>query len=318
MTPAEISAWGQKLSAEIGRGIVGQQRNVARLAVAVLASGHVLLEGPPGTAKTLLARSFARCLGLDFGRIQFTPDLLPGDILGGNLFNFQTSQFSLTRGPVFTELLLADEINRTPPKTQAALLQAMQERQVTLDGQTHALSPFFTVIATQNPVESQGVYPLPEAQLDRFLFKLAVPYPTAEEEAQIVMAHSRGEDLPTPEGFGIAPIGDATTLAALRRGVEAVTVAPDVADYVVALVRATRESPEIVSGVSPRAGAMLARAAAAHAALDGRDYVIPDDVQALAPDLFRHRLMLSAAAEIDGRVSDAVVADVIAAVPAPR
>lgn len=318
MTPQDVAAWGRALDVNLTRAIVGQRANVSRLAVALLAGGHVLLEGPPGTAKTLLARCFARAVGLDFGRIQFTPDLLPGDILGANLFNFQTSQFSLTRGPIFTELLLADEINRTPPKTQAALLQAMQERQVTLDGQTHALSPNFTVIATQNPIESQGVYPLPEAQLDRFLFKLAVPYPDAAGEARVVLAHSRGEAQPTPETLGVEQVSDGAALATLRRAVAEVTLAPDIADYIVALVRATRESAEIVSGVSPRAGAMLARAAAAQAALEGRGYVVPDDVQTLAPDLFRHRLMLSAAAEIDGRTSDAVVADIVASVAAPR
>src|SRR5579871_985331 len=194
-----------RMRAEIAKAVVGQSDTVDLMLIALLAGGHVLLEGPPGTAKTFLAQCFARTLGLDYGRIQFTPDLMPGDILGSNLFNFQTSTFTLTRGPIFRELLLADEINRTPPKTQAALLEAMQERQVTLDGVIYPLSPRFTVIATQNPIESQGVYPLPEAQLDRFLFKLLVPYPSEAEERRIVARFAEESGLPDPAALGIAP-----------------------------------------------------------------------------------------------------------------
>ena len=318
MTVNEVQALARNVAAEVGKAVVGQSAVIERMLVALLAGGHVLLEGPPGTAKTLLAQSFARASGLDFGRIQFTPDLMPGDILGSNLFNFQTSAFTLTRGPIFTELLLADEINRTPPKTQAALLQAMQERSVTLDGETHRLSPRFTVIATQNPIESQGVYPLPEAQLDRFLFKLSIPYPSLDEERRIVAGHGSLFERIDAERLGVMPAVDADGLARAVQAVSTVTMAPEVVDYIVRLIRATRESPDIASGASPRAAALLARAAAAMAALAGRDYVLPDDVQQLAPDLLRHRLLLSPSAEIDGRLIDDIVTALIADVAVPR
>jgi MoxR-like ATPase len=287
--------------AEMGKASVGQADTVEHLLIALVAQGHVLLEGPPGTAKTFLAQCFAAASGLEFGRIQFTPDLLPGDILGSNLFNFQTSQFTLTRGPIFRELLLADEINRTPPKTQAALLEAMQERRVTLDGVSHPLPAHFMVVATQNPIEHQGVYPLPEAQLDRFLFKLLVAYPDAEEEAAIVARFGERSGPQSPADFGIGAVADAAALGAAQQAVKSVTLASEVIDYTVALVRATRESPDLESGASPRAAVLLANGARARAALEGRDYVLPDDVKALAASALRHRLMLSPAAEIEGR-----------------
>ncbi len=314
----DVSQLARSIRAEIAKGIVGQAETVDHLLVALFARGHVLLEGPPGTAKTFLAQCFAASLGLDFGRIQFTPDLMPGDILGSNLFNFQTSQFTLTRGPIFRDLLLADEINRTPPKTQAALLEAMQERRVTLDGTAHALPPHFTVVATQNPIESQGVYPLPEAQLDRFLFKLLIPYPSAEEEARIVAAYGERTGLPSPGELGIAAVAGAPLIDAACQAVSQVTLADSVTDYIVRLVRATRETADFSSGASPRAAVLLASAARARAALDGRDYVVPDDVKGLAAAVLRHRLLLSPAAEIEGKQVEVLVADLVRQTEAPR
>lgn len=318
MTLDEVRTLATAIRGEVGKAIVGQEPIVDHMLVALFSGGHVLLEGPPGTAKTFLAQCFATTLGLDFGRIQFTPDLMPGDILGSNLFNFQTSQFTLTRGPIFHELLLADEINRTPPKTQAALLEAMQERRVTLDGEVHALSDRFMVVATQNPIESQGVYPLPEAQLDRFLFKLLVPYPSAEEEARIVTRFGEGRGALRPAELGVVAVTDAARIAAANAAISTVTLADTVVDYIVRLVRATRESADLVSGASPRAAVLLAGAARARAALDGRDYVIPDDVKALATAVLRHRMLLSPAAEIEGRQVEAIVADLVLTTEAPR
>jgi MoxR-like ATPase len=314
----EVKALAEEIRHEVRRAIVGQDEAVELLLIALFCSGHVLLEGPPGTAKTFLTQCFARVLGLDFGRIQFTPDLMPGDIIGSNLFNFQTSQFTLTRGPIFTELLLADEINRTPPKTQAALLEAMQERTVTIDGETHALPAHFMVIATQNPIEQQGVYPLPEAQLDRFLFKHRMGYPSAEEEKRIVATHGARFGAPKAAEWGIEQRIGAGRLAETLATVATIPMVDEVTNYVVALIRATREAPDLEGGASPRAAAMLAGAARARAALDGRGYVIPDDVKALAPAVLRHRLILSAAAEIEGRPIEDVVARLISEVEAPR
>ncbi len=314
----ETRSLAQAIRAEIGKAIVGQEETVDHLLTALFAQGHVLLEGPPGTAKTFLAQCFAAAAGLEFGRIQFTPDLLPGDIVGSNLFNFQTSEFTLTRGPVFRELLLADEINRTPPKTQAALLEAMQERRVTLDGQTHALPDRFMVVATQNPIESQGVYPLPEAQLDRFLFKLLVAYPSAAEEAAIVRRFGERSGPPRPADFAIETVADAASIGAAQEAINAVVLADEVIGYTVALVRATRESRDIASGASPRAAVLLANASRARAALHGRDYVLPDDVKALAVPVLRHRLLLSPAAEIEGKQVEDLVAGLVEQTEAPK
>nr|WP_243657395.1 MoxR family ATPase [Parafrankia sp. BMG5.11] len=318
MTLDEVRDLAAAIRGEVAKAVVGQEQTVEHLLVALLAEGHVLLEGPPGTAKTFLAQCFAAALGLDFGRIQFTPDLLPGDILGSNLFNFQTSQFTLTRGPIFCDLLLADEINRTPPKTQAALLEAMQERRVTLDGETHALPERFMVVATQNPIESQGVYPLPEAQLDRFLFKLLVAYPAPQEEAAIVSRFAQRLGPPRPAEFGVGPATDAARLTGASAALDQVTVAGDIVDYVVRLVRATRETSDLATGASPRAAVQLAKAARARAALEGRDYVLPDDVKALAASVLRHRLTLSPAAEIEGRQVEQLVAELVEQTEAPR
>lgn len=315
---AAVGALAARIRAEIGKAVVGQDEAVNLLLVALFAGGHVLLEGPPGTAKTLLAQSFARSVALDFGRIQFTPDLMPGDVIGANLFNFQTSTFTLTRGPVFCELLLADEINRTPPKTQAALLEAMQERHVTIDGISHPLSPRFTVVATQNPIEQQGTYPLPEAQLDRFLFKHVLDYPTPEQERAIIVAHGARSGQMDPAAFGVASVLERAAIDAAVETVAQVRLTDEVVGYIVDLVRATRESTDIETGASPRAGAMLAVAARAAAALDGRDYVVPDDVKRLAVPALRHRLVLSAAAEIEGRKVDLVLKGLVERVAAPR
>jgi MoxR-like ATPase len=314
----EVQALGARLKTEMAKAIIGQEETVDLLLIALFARGHVLLEGPPGVAKTFLARCFARTLDLDFGRIQFTPDLMPADIIGTNVFNFQTGAFTLTKGPVFTELLLADEINRAPPKTQAALLEAMQERRVTIDGKAQTLSARFMVVATQNPLEQQGTYPLPEAQLDRFLFKQVLPYPSREEERRIVAEFGARTGPSEPEDLGLRPVASAKAIAAALLSVAAVRLTEEIIDYVLELVRATRETPELQSGASPRSAAQLALAARARAALDGRDYAIPDDVKALALPALRHRVILSPAAEIEGRRAEQILEGLVERAAAPR
>ena len=318
MNLTEAQALAGKIRSEIGKAVVGQHDTIDLMLTSLFAGGHILLEGAPGTAKTFLAQSLARTLGLQFGRIQFTPDLMPGDILGANLFNFQTSQFTLTKGPIFCDILLADEINRTPPKTQAALLEAMQERRVTIDGKAHPLPANFTVVATQNPIEQQGVYPLPEAQLDRFLFKQVLSYPTVEQERAIVATHGLRTGTPNPADLGVTPVVGAAEITAAVDLVATIRLADEVVDYIVRLVRSTRESADLEAGVSPRGGAMLATAARARAVLQGRDYVIPDDVKALALPALRHRVVLSPAAEVEARLPDQVVQSLIDQVEAPR
>ena len=306
------------LRGQIHRVVVGQDEAIDLLLTSLLCEGHILFEGVPGTAKTLLARSFSAALRLNFGRVQFTPDLMPGDVIGTNLFNFQTGRFSLTKGPIFTDLLLADEINRTPPKTQAALLQAMQERLVTIDGVTHDLGAGFMVIATQNPIEQEGTYPLPEAQLDRFLFKVVIGYPTRDQERAIVQRHGHATAMPKIEEFGIEAVADLERLTAMRKVVQQVKLSDAILDYIVDLVRATRERSALSFGALPRAATMLASASRAYAALGGRDFVLPDDVKTLAVPALRHRVVLSPGAEIEGLTAEGVVRQILEQVAAPR
>ncbi len=306
------------IKAQVKKAVVGQDSAIDLLLVALLSDGHVLMEGVPGTAKTMIVRCFAASLDLDFGRVQFTPDLMPGDVIGTNLFNFTDNRFILTKGPIFTQMLLADEINRTPPKTQAALLQAMQERMVTIDGENYALDAGFMVVATQNPIEQQGTYPLPEAQLDRFLFKHIVDYPSREDERAIVRQHGHKTTMSGPAAFNIEPVATLDQLEEVRRQVETVRLSDDLVDYIVDLIRASREHPGLSFGASPRAANMLASAARALAALSGRDYVIPDDVKYLASPALRHRIVLSPASEIEGLDADSIVDDIIEQTPTPK
>ncbi|MEL6324493.1 MAG: MoxR family ATPase [Pseudomonadota bacterium] len=318
MELSDIKVLADRIRAEVAKGIIGQTDTTDLMLTALFSGGHILLEGPPGTAKTLLAQCFSTAISLGFGRIQFTPDLMPGDVLGTNLFNFQTNAFTLTKGPIFSDILLADEINRTPPKTQAALLEAMQERRVTIDGETYPLNPLFFVVATQNPIEQQGTYPLPEAQLDRFLFKHTLDYPNRDEELQIVRTHGGRSGMRTANGLGVEAAVSAEELSEAIATVAKARLQDDVAAYIVDLIRATRETPAIETGASPRAAAALAAAARARAALDGRDFVIPDDVKALALPALRHRILLSPAAEIEGRTTDETLASLVEQTAAPR
>ncbi len=315
---SDIHTLAQRLRDEIGKVIVGQKDTLDLMLTALFSGGHMLLEGPPGTAKTLLARTFAQSLALRYGRIQFTPDMLPGDVLGSNLFNFQTSAFSLSKGPIFCDLLLADEINRTPPKTQAALLEAMQERHVTLDGVRHNLGAHFTVIATQNPIEQQGTYPLPEAQLDRFLFKHILGYPSQEEERRIIETSGNASASPDPATAGITAVLTPAALTEAIDTVAAIRLNDANLDYIVALIRATRDTAQLSVGASPRAGALLARAARAYAVLDGRDYVLPDDIKTLYKPCMRHRVLLSPSAEIEGLNVDGVLQTLLETIEIPR
>ncbi|WP_427454141.1 AAA family ATPase [Litorimonas sp. WD9-15] len=315
---AEVQKLADNIRTEVAKVIIGQTDTVDLLLTALLSRGHILLEGVPGTAKTFLAQVFAHVTKLDFGRIQFTPDLLPGDLLGTNLFSFQTNEFSLVKGPIFCDMLLADEINRTPPKTQSALLEAMQERQVTIDGQRFPLGENFMVVATQNPIEQQGTYPLPEAQLDRFLFKHILSYPSRDEEIKIVEQHGQRSGTPGMADLGLKSVMTKAALAKVRKAISAIHLNDEVTHYVVDLVRGTRDNPLFETGASPRAAAMIASSARAYAALQGRNYVIPDDVKAIALPALRHRAVLSPAAEIEGRTADEVITAVIEQTHAPR
>lgn len=317
MSLEDLSTQTDALRAEIGKTVRGQEEIVDLLLVALFARGHVLLEGPPGTAKTLLARSFASALDLDFGRIQFTPDLMPGDVLGTSIFNFQTNDFILTKGPVFSQVLLADEINRAPPKTQAALLQAMNERVVSIDGTDHSLGREFMVIATQNPIEQQGTYPLPEAQLDRFLFKIGVTFPPEAIEMEILQKHAAEPLEFRSETSALARVLDAEMLAKSRALIDTIILKDDILAYILRLVRATRESAEISHGASTRAADAIAAAARAAAALAGRDFAIPDDVKNLFIPALRHRIVLGPTAEIEGRSPEQVLENLLNQIEAP-
>ena len=301
---------------EIAKAVVGQDQVVTGLLIALVAGGHVLLEGVPGVAKTLLARSLAASLNLSARRVQFTPDLMPGDVTGSLVYDARTAEFEFREGPVFTNILLADEINRTPPKTQAALLEAMEERQVTVDGLPRRLPDPFLVAATQNPVEYEGTYPLPEAQLDRFLLKLVVQPPTRDAEIELLTRHAAGFD---PRDLSVVrPVASVVDLAEARKAVSLVRVSPEVAGYIVDLCRATRQSPSLRLGVSPRGATALLATSRTWAWLAGRGYVIPDDVKAVARPTLRHRLQLRPESELEGVTPEGVLDGVLSAVPVPR
>ncbi len=318
MDPQDIRAVTDRIRDEVRKTVIGQDAVIDLLMTSLLVGGHILIEGVPGTAKTLLTQTFAATLALEFGRIQFTPDLMPGDLLGTNLFNFQTNSFILTKGPIFTQILLADEINRTPPKTQAALLQAMNERAVTIDGEDYHLGDEFMVVATQNPIEQQGTYPLPEAQLDRFLFKILIAYPGRDQEREIVRRHGHRSAMPQLEEFGLNAVVDRKALAEMRKFVAQIGLADELVDYIVDLIRATRQHAALEVGASTRAATMMAAAARAYGALQGRDFVIPDDVKSLVIPVLRHRVMMSPGAEIEGLTADRVLGEILDQTPAPR
>jgi MoxR-like ATPase len=306
------------LRREVARAVVGQDSVVTGLVIALLCRGHVLLEGVPGVAKTLLVRALAAALDVETRRVQFTPDLMPGDVTGSLVYDARTAQFSFAAGPVFTNLLLADEINRTPPKTQAALLEAMEERQVSVDGIPRPLPDPFVVAATQNPIEYEGTYPLPEAQLDRFLLKLTVGVPERDEEIAILQRHADGFDPRDLAAAGVSRVAGPADLAAGRAAVRAVRTGNDVLGYVVDICRATRSSPSLQLGVSPRGATMLLATSRAWAWLSGRDFVTPDDVKALSRPTLRHRVILRPEAELEGVTADPVLDTVLATVPVPR
>ena len=302
---------------QIGRVIAGQRELIEQALLTLLCGGHALVEGVPGVAKTLAVKTLARFLLLVFRRVQGTPDMMPADILGTTVFSPKTNEFSLHKGPVFTQFLLADEINRMPPRTQAALLESMEERQVTMDGEAHALDDYFTVFATQNPLEFEGTYPLPEAQLDRFLIKIKVGYPALADERNILERHHSSLEAKDLELMAIEPV-EFSLLAAARREIRAVKIEPLIFDYLLAVVRRTREWPTVSLGASPRASASLLLVAKAYAARDGRDFLIPDDVKLAAVPVLRHRLVLRPEAELEGFDTDRVVADILAATALPK
>ncbi len=303
---------------ELRKVIVGQDEVIEQIIVAILAEGHALIEGVPGTAKTLIVKTLARIIGARFSRIQFTPDLMPSDITGTNVFNMQNSEFSLRPGPIFTDILLGDEINRTPPKTQAALLEAMEERQATIDGKRYKLSPLFTVLATENPIEYEGTYPLPEAQLDRFLMKILIGYPAQDAELEIISRWDSGFNSRHLEQVDVQKLPEASSINNCRNEIKAMRTEAGVQKYIVEIVNKTRHHPTILYSASPRASVALLLCSKALAAIRGRDFSTPDDVRDVAMPVLRHRLALRAEAELDGATTDAVISDIIKTVEVPR
>jgi len=316
--PAEVKKLADRISAEISKVIVGQQQGVTHLLVGLLARGHVLMEGVPGLAKTLLAKTLAYILKAEFTRIQFTPDLMPADILGTNIFDLQSRTFHLRQGPIFTEILLGDEINRAPPKTQSALLEAMEERQVSIDGKTLPLSESFMVVATQNPIEQEGTYPLPEAQLDRFLMKIVLDYPSEGEEREILAKYGTSSEAHDLEGAGLARLAGGDTVVRFRQRVSQVRVEEGIVAYVQRLLTGTRRSPHLHLGVSPRGGIALLRTSQCLAAVRGRDFVVPDDIKEMALAVLRHRVILRPEAELEGLTPDRVISQILDGIPVPR
>ncbi len=314
----DLQTLAANIRTEVGKAVHGQDEIVDMLIISLFARGHCLLEGPPGTAKTLLAQSLADSFKLDFKRIQFTPDLMPGDVIGANIFDFNTSKFNLIKGPIFTDVLLTDEINRAPPKTQAALLQVMNERIVTIDGKDHSVGELFFVIATQNPIENQGTYPLPEAQLDRFLFKLVLEFPGREAELEILRRHANQALEHDARRADVKAVAGLAKIRAGQKLVDQIKLDEKILVYVLDLVRTTRTDGAINHGGSTRAADALCGAVRAAAALDGRDYAIPDDVKRLFAASMRHRIVLSPTAEIEGRAADEVLEQIINQVEAPR
>ncbi|MGW5920425.1 AAA family ATPase [Nocardia fluminea] len=313
----EAAAALAALRTEIGKAVVGNDQAVLFLVLALLCRGHVLLEGVPGVAKTLLVRALATSLDLEHARVQFTPDLMPGDVTGSQIYDPHSAEFTFRKGPVFTNLLLADEINRTPPKTQSSLLESMEERQVSVDGQPRMLPEPFVVVATQNPIEQEGTYPLPEAQLDRFLFKVDIRLPDRDDEFRILQRHASGFDPRDLGAAGLRPVAGPEHIAAARAAVGQVTVSPEVLAYIVDLCRATRSSPAVAHGASTRGATALLAAARAFAWLNGRAYVTPDDVKTVATAVLRHRLRLRPEAELDGVSAEGVLSSLLVSVPVP-
>jgi len=318
MDVQQANEFSRSIVKELGKAIVGQDAALEQMTASLLAGGHALLEGVPGTAKTLMARALAHITGTSFKRIQFTPDLMPSDIVGVNIYNTATGQFIFRQGPIFADVVLADEINRAPAKTQSALLEAMQERQVTVDGTPHAMSVVFTVFATQNPVEFEGTYPLPEAEVDRFMLKIVIDYPPEEMETQILDRAHEGFDAADLATAGIQSILDLQKLSDLQTTVHSLHVEQDVRRYITQIVRATRTTPQVSLGASPRAAVMLMRAAKANAVVAGREYVTPDDVKAMALPALRHRIVLHPEFEVEGRTSDDCIKELLTGIQVPR